>query len=260
MQLKLDKPIIIFDLETTGIQIVTDRIIDLFAIKVYPDGSEENKRYFLNPGIPIPAEATAIHGISNKDVENCPSFSDVATEILDFFSGCDVGGFNSTRFDFPMLIEEFGRVNLTLETASVKFVDVMRIFHAMEPRNLSAAYQFYCSKSLDDAHSAEADTKATYEILKAQLARYEALGNDVASLHELSGLRDSFDLAGRIRKRQDGQAVFGFGKHKGKRVADVFQNEPNYYHWMMQSEFPTNTKQVITKLRLESMNSKKDGY
>jgi DNA polymerase-3 subunit epsilon len=256
MRLQLDRPLIIFDLETTGIQVVTDRVIDLFAIKVLPDGREEELNYLLNPGIPIPPESTAIHGISDQDVQACPLFKEVASEIFDFFSGCDIGGFNSTRFDFPLLIEEFTRVDMALDTTHIRFVDVMRIFHAMEPRNLTAAYQFYCNKSLDDAHSAEADTKATLEILKAQINRYESLGSDVNSLHELSGLRDSFDLAGRIRKNQGGEAVFGFGKHKGKRVIDVFEKEPNYYHWMMQSEFPSNTKQVITKLRLESINSK----
>lgn len=255
MSLKLNRPLIVFDLETTGIQITHDRIIDIYLIKVDPAGSETTWYKRLNPQMPIPAEATAVHGISNDDVANCPTFSDVANELNQFIGQADFGGFNSNRFDFPMLVQEFYRAGIDFETEKRKFLDAQRIFHIKEPRNLTAAYAFYCNGNLEDAHSAKADTEATWEVIKAQLNRYTDLEPTVDFLHRFSGQDELVDLAGRIRRNPQGEPIFAFGKHKGRTVRSVFEKEPSYFDWMMNGDFPENTKRVITRLRLSFKNS-----
>jgi DNA polymerase-3 subunit epsilon len=250
IHLKLQRPLVIFDLETTGVNFSRDRIIDMFMIRVMPDQTEERRYYRFNPGVPIPPESTAIHGISDEDVRESPFFKDKAGEIHQWFADCDFAGFNSNRFDFPMLVEEFLRCGISLDYEKRKFVDAMRIFHAMEPRDLSAAYRFYCNKELKDAHSAAADTEATWEILCAQLSRYPQLEPTVEHLQKISGQDDRADLAGRMVYGNDGEVYFNFGKHKGKKVKQVMRDEPSYYEWMMNGEFSLQTKQVLTRIRL----------
>ncbi len=252
MQLNLKRPLIVFDLETTGISISQDRIVELCYIKVFPDGNEEIKTLRFNPGIPIPKEVSLIHGIYDKDVEHEPKFLEKAKEISDKFQGCDFAGFNSNKFDFPMLVEEFLRAGIDFDVENRKFVDAQRIFHLMEQRNLSAAYKFYCHKELENAHSAEADTKATLEVLKAQIDRYENLKNDIDSLHEMSGQSNNFDLAGRLIFDANKNIVFNFGKHRGKLVEDVFKKEPSYYQWMMDNDFALDTKRRLTQIKLKN--------
>lgn len=256
MNLSLKRPLVFFDLETTGISTNNDRIIDACLIKVFPDGREETINYRIHPGMPIPPESSAIHGIYDKDVEGKPHFKDIAHELNRFLDNCDFAGFNSNRFDFPMLVEEFFRAGVEFEIENRKFIDVQRIFHIMEPRNLSAAYRFYCEKELENAHSAEADTRATLEVFKAQLDKYPQLEKNIDALHKISGQSNLVDLAGRIVLNDKGQEVFNFGKHKGKTVTEVFAKEPTYYEWMMQGDFPLQTKQVITRLRLKGAFSK----
>ena len=254
MNITLKRPLVFFDLETTGISTSTDRIVEMCLIKVYPDGREEvlNKR--INPQVPIPKEASDIHGIYDADVANEPTFNVVAKELNQFLESCDFAGFNSNRFDFPMLVEEFFRAGIEFEVENRKFIDVQRIFHIMEPRNLAAAYKFYCNGDLENAHSAEADTRATYEVFKAQLHKYEQLEKNIDALHKISGQSNLVDLAGRIVRNDKGEEVFNFGKHKGRPVAQVFSREPSYYDWMMNGDFPQQTKQVITRLRLKQFN------
>jgi DNA polymerase III subunit epsilon len=256
MDLNLKRPLVFFDLETTGISTSTDRIIELCLIKVYPDGKEETLNHRVNPGIPIPADSSAIHGIFDADVADKPSFKELAHELNRFLDNCDFAGFNSNRFDFPMLVEEFFRAEVEFEVENRKFIDVQRIFHVMEPRNLAAAYRFYCNMELENAHSAEADTRATLNVFKAQLKKYDQLEKDIDALHKVSGQSNLVDLAGRIILNDKGQEVFNFGKHKGKLVAEVFKREPTYYDWMMNGDFPRQTKQVITRLRLKQFNNK----
>jgi DNA polymerase-3 subunit epsilon len=250
IHLKLQRPLVIFDLETTGVNFSRDRIIDMFMIRVMPDQTEERRYYRFNPGVPIPPESTAIHGIRDEDVREAPFFKDKASEIHHWFADCDFAGFNSNRFDFPMLVEEFLRCGISLDYEKRKFVDAMRIFHAMEPRDLSAAYRFYCNKELTDAHNAAADTEATWEILCAQLNRYPQLEPTVEHLQKISGQDDRADLAGRMVYGADGEVYFNFGKHKGKKVKQVMRDEPSYYEWMMNGEFSLQTKQVLTRIRL----------
>jgi DNA polymerase-3 subunit epsilon len=252
MELNLRKPLVILDLETTGVSIAADRIVEISALKVIPGGSEEWLTLRLNPGIPISAEATRIHGISDADVADSPHFKDVAKRIASFIEGCDLAGFNSMKFDIPILSEEFLRVNVDFNPARHRYVDVQVIFHKKEQRTLSAAYRFYCSKELENAHSAQADAAATYEILKAQLDRYSDLENDIEKLSAFSAYNNNADLAGRIVFNDQGLEIFNFGKHKGKTVEQVFREEPSYYSWMMNGDFPLNTKQVITAIKLRS--------
>lgn len=256
MPLELKKPLVIFDLETTGINVSRDRIIDLYLIKAHPDGHEEHLYKRLNPGLPIPPETSAIHGIYDKDVKDSPLFADVAKELNTFIGNADFAGFNSNRFDFPLLVEEFYRAGIDFETEKRKFVDAQRIFHVKEPRNLGAAFQFYCNQTLVNAHSAEADTIATWEIIKAQVDKYSDLPSTVDALHSYSGQNDLVDLAGRIRKNKDGQHIFAFGKHKGKTIAQVFKSEPSYFDWMMKGDFPEHTKRVLTRLMLQLKTAK----
>lgn len=257
MPLELKRPFVVFDLETTGINISNDRIIELAYIKLYPDGREENMTLRFNPQIPIPAEATRIHGISDADVANEPVFKEKATMLAETFKGCDFGGFNSNKFDFPMLVEEFLRAEVEFDTDNRKFVDAQRIYHQMEQRTLKAAYKFYCNKDLTDAHQAEADTRATLEVLLAQIERYADLKNDIDSLHQFSGMDRNVDLSGRIVMNEKNQAVFNFGKHRFKPVNDVFRAEPGYYQWMMDGDFPLDTKRKLTRLYIEFRKSGK---
>lgn len=252
MDLKLKRPLVILDLETTGVSIAADRIVEFSALKVTPGGSEEWLTMRLNPGIPISSEATRVHGITDADVAGEPHFKDVARKIASFLEGCDLAGFNSMKFDIPILCEEFLRINVDFDPARHKYVDVQVIFHKKEQRTLSAAYKFYCDKNLDNAHNASADTAATYEILKAQLDRYPDLENDVDKLAAYSAFNNNADLAGRIVFNEQGTEVFNFGKHKGKPVELVFKEEPSYYSWMMNGDFPLNTKQVLTAIKLRS--------
>lgn len=255
MKLNLKNPLVFFDLETTGINITKDRIVEISLLKVHPNGKEEIKSRLINPEMPIPAQATAIHGITDDDVKDSPTFKQVAKSLADMLEGCDLAGFNSSRFDVPMLSEEFLRAGVDFDMSKRKFVDVQIIFHKKEQRTLEAAYKFYCDKELQNAHSAEADTIATYEVLKSQLDRYPDLENDVTFLSkEYSSFNNNVDFAGRIIFDDKGVEVFNFGKHKGKPVVQVLRNEPSYYSWMMDGDFPLNTKQVLTKIRLREMN------
>lgn len=257
MKLNLTRPIIFFDLETTGTNIMRDRIVELSVIKVYPDGTEESKTRRINPEMHIPEASTAVHRISDEDVKDCPTFRQIAKSLHSYFEGCDIAGYNSNKFDVPLLIEEFARAGLNFDVNGRKFVDVQNIFHKMEQRTLVAAYRFYCGKELEDAHSALADTRATYEVLLGQLDRYSELENNVDALSEFSRSGRSLDLAGRILLDDNEQAVFGFGKHKGMKVKEVFSREPSFYFWMMQGDFPKNTKDVVTALYYEVNPPKK---
>lgn len=255
MDLKLKNPLVFFDLETTGINITHDRIIEISLLKVTPNGKEEIKTRRINPERPIPPESTAIHGITDDDVKDCPTFKQIAKSLSEMLEGCDMAGFNSSRFDVPMITEEFLRAGVDFDTSKRKFVDVQIIFHKKEQRTLEAAYAFYCDKQLENAHSAEADVIATYEVLKSQLDKYNDLENDVNFLsREYSSFNNNVDLAGRIIYNDKGVEVFNFGKHRGKSVTEVLKNEPSYYSWMMDGDFPLNTKQVLTKLRLKDLN------
>ena len=248
MKLNLTRPLIFFDLETTGTNITSDRIVEFSYIKIYPDGTEETKSRRINPEMPIPPASTAVHHITDEDVAGEPTFRQVSKALYAIFDGCDIAGYNSNKFDVPLLIEEFARAGITFDLAGRHFIDVQNIFHKMEQRTLVAAYRFYCGKELEGAHSAVADTKATYEVLLSQLERYPELKNDVASLDEFSRVGRGLDLASRIVLDEKDRPVFNFGKHKGKPVKEVLKREPSFYAWMMQGDFSRNTKDVITRL------------
>lgn len=262
MELSLKNPIIIFDLETTGINIATDRIVEIALIKVNLNGEETEKVLRINPEMPIPKESSDIHGITDEDIKDCPTFKEKAKEIAQFIEGCDLGGFNSNRFDIPLLSEEFLRVGTDIDLKRRKFVDVQTIFHKMEKRTLEAAYNFYCGETLENAHSALADTRATYEVLKAQLDRYNGVSitedkkvitpvvNDMAKLAEFSCYNESVDFASRIVYNDEGVEVFNFGKNKGIPVTQVLKEQPGYYNWMLNSDFPLYTKKVLTEIKL----------
>lgn len=252
MELQLKRPLVFFDLETTGVDTVNDRIVEVSMIKIMPDGEEIVRTRRINPQMHIPEQATAIHGITDEMVKDAPTFAQVAKSMAQFIEGCDFGGFNSNRFDLPMLVEEFLRAGVDVDFKRRKFIDVQNIFHKMEQRTLVAAYRFYCDKDLTDAHSAEADTRATYEVLKAQLDRYPDLKNDVDALAEFSARGETVDYAGRIVYNDKGVEVFAFGKHRGKAVSEVFEMEPSYYSWMMNGDFPLYTKKVITEIRFRA--------
>lgn len=256
MQLNLRNPLVFFDLETTGISIVKDRIVEISYVKVYPNGKEESKTRRINPGMPIPPESTAIHGISDEDVKDCPTFKEIAKSLASQIEGCDLAGFNSNRFDIPMLAEEFLRADVDIDLNRRKFVDVQTIFHKMEQRTLSAAYKFYCNKDLENAHTAEADTKATYEILKAQLDRYADLQNDINYLSEFSSYNNNVDFAGRMVYNENKEEVINFGKYKGQLVTEVLKKDPSYYSWIMNGDFTLNTKKMLTEIKLRGFNSK----
>ena len=244
---------VFFDLETTGTNISTDRIVEISVVKVMPDGEQIVRTRRINPEMPIPADATAVHHITDEDVKDCPSFRQVAKSLREFMVGCDFCGFNSNRFDLPLLAEEFLRAGVEVDFFDkAKYVDVQNIFHKKEERTLVAAYRFYCGKELEAAHSANADTMATYEVLCAQLDKYGDLENSVEFLSEFSSRGKSADFAGRIGYDNEGKEVFTFGKYKGQRVEDIFAKEPSYYDWMMNGDFPQYTKRVITKIRLQA--------
>ncbi len=266
MKLHLKNPIVFFDLETTGMNITTDRVIELSFHKVHLNGREETNTMLVNPEVPIPQETTLIHGIKDEDVKDAPNFKGIAKNLQKFLEGCDLAGYNIIKFDVPMLVEEFLRVGIDFDVSKRKLIDAQKIFFLMEKRTLSAAYKFYCGKELENAHSAEADTLATYEVLKKQLEMYEneevedltgnkigVIQNDMDKIHNLT-LQNMVDLAGRIVLNKNGEEVFNFGKHKGKRVVDVFQLEPNYYDWMLRNDFPLDTKRKLTEIKLKNFN------
>ena len=256
MQLNLKNPLVFFDLETTGIDIAKDRIVEISMVKVMPNGEEIVKTRRINPGMPIPPESTAIHGITDEDVKDCPKFKEIAKSLAAQIEGCDLAGFNSNRFDIPMLAEEFLRAGVDVDLNRRKFIDVQTIFHKMEQRNLTAAYKFYCNKDLTNAHSAEADTMATYEVLKAQLDRYPELENDVNFLSKYSSFTNNVDFAGRMVYNEKGQEVINFGKYKGRLAEEVLKSDPSYYAWIMNGDFPLNTKKMLTEIRLRGFNKK----
>jgi DNA polymerase III, epsilon subunit and related 3''-5'' exonucleases len=255
MQLNLKNPILFFDIESTGLDVASDRIVELSIVKVMPDGSRIVKTRRINPTIPISPEAQAVHGISDDDVKDCPTFKQIAKSLAQMMEGCDIAGYNSLKFDIPMLAEEFLRAGVDFDFRKRKLVDVQNIFHKKEQRTLKAAYKFYCGKNLDNAHAAEADTLATLEVLEAQLDRYgndeeEPLLNDVAYLAKYSIQRQTVDYAGRIALNDKQEPIFNFGKHKGRRVVDVLRSEPSYYDWIQKGDFTLDTKQELTKIYL----------
>lgn len=251
MKLNLKNPIVFFDLETTGVNINTDRIVEICYLKVCPNGNEESKTMRINPEMHIPEQSSAVHGIYDEDVADCPTFKEVAKQIARDIEGCDIAGFNSNRFDVPLLAEEFLRAGVDIDMSRRKFIDVQVIYHKLEQRTLSAAYKFYCDKNLEDAHTAEADTRATYEVLKAQLDRYpEALQNDMGFLSEYSSFTRNVDFAGRMVYNEQNIPTFNFGKYKGQPVEEVLRKDPGYYSWMLQGDFTLNTKQMLTRIKL----------
>lgn len=254
MELNLKRPIVFLDLETTGTNVGVDRIVEIALLKVFPNGSKDSRTYKINPTIPIPEETSKIHGIYDKDVKDAPTFKDLSAEINTFLGGSDLAGYNSNKFDIPLLIEEFTRCDIHFDLISRKLIDVQNIFHKMEQRTLAAAYKFYCNKDLVNAHSAEADTLATFEVMLAQLEKYDALKNDVDFLAQFSAITKNVDLAGRIVYNDKNEEVFNFGKYKGRPVVEIFKSDTSYYDWMMKGDFPTNTKNVITALRLKMFN------
>ncbi len=253
MKLNLVKPIIFFDLETTGTDFSKDRIVEICYIKVYPDGREVEYTKRINPEMHIPEGASAVHGIYDADVKDCPTFREVAREIANEFEGCDVAGFNSNRFDLPMLAEEFLRAQVDIDLSRLRAIDVQVLYHKREPRTLSAAYKFYCGENLEDAHSALADTRATYHVLKAQLDHYDDMPNDIEALSKESSFTNNVDFAGRIVYDENGREVFNFGKYKGMPVDAVLDRDPSYYGWMMNGDFSLNTKQVLTRIKLRGI-------
>ncbi len=256
MELNLSKPICFFDLETTGTNITKDRIVEISILKVFPNGNKESKTWLVNPEMKIPDQVIAVHGISNEKVANEPTFKELAKQVYNMIKDCDLGGYNSDRFDIPLLAEEMLRAEVDFDMKNAVAVDVQTIFHKMEQRTLSAAYKFYCGKSLEDAHSAAADTNATYEVLKAQLDRYEELENDVKSLSAFTKRRNTADFAGFIAYNKEGEEIFTFGKHKGKKVDDVLDAEPGYFGWVLNADFPLYTKKVLTGIKLRKLTTK----
>lgn len=250
MQLRLQRPIIFFDLETTGTNITHDRIVEISIIKVLPSGEEQERTRRINPEMPIPAEATAIHHITDADVANEPTFRQLAKSLAEIFADCDIAGFNSNRFDIPLLLEEFHRAGIVLDLSKTRFVDVQTIYHKMEPRNLSAAYKYYCGQDLEAAHSANADTRATLEVLKAQLDKYPELTNDVKALSEFSCHNRNVDFAGRLIYNDANKEVINFGKYKGQLAEDVLRRDPGYYSWVQQGDFQQNTKDAFARIIL----------
>lgn len=256
MELNLTNPVVFFDLETTGTDINKDRIVEICYLKVWPNGNQEEKHMRINPEMHIPEEASKVHGIYDEDVKNCPKFKEEAKNIAKVFEGADIAGFNSNRFDVPLLAEEFLRADVDIDLARHRFIDVQVIFHKKEQRTLSAAYQFYCGKNLEDAHTALADTRATYEVLKAQLDKYPDLQNDIKFLSDYSSFTKNVDFAGRMVYDDNGAEVFNFGKYKGQLVKDVLAKDPGYYSWILNSDFTLNTKAALTRILLREMMNK----
>ena len=256
MKLKLERPLVFFDLETTGVQIATDRIVEISILKVYPNGNKESWTKLVNPEIEIPKEASDIHGITNEKVVGEPRFFELAPDVSKMIEGCDLAGFNSNRFDIPLLAEEMLRAKVNFDMQDRKAIDVQVIFHKKEQRNLSAGYEFYCGKTLDNAHSAEADTLATYEILEAQIEKYDDIENDVNFLSNFSAHQKRADFAGFILLDEGGEEIFSFGKYKGRKVTDVFRENPGYYSWIQNADFPLYTKKILDDVK-ERMKSRK---
>jgi DNA polymerase-3 subunit epsilon len=269
MILKLRNPLAFFDLETTGTNISQDKIIEMAIVKILPNGERIVRNTRINPQMPIPPESTLIHGIRDEDVVNCPTFKQLAADLAALLEGCDLAGFNIIKFDVPMLVEEFLRAGIEFEVGHKKLIDAQKIFHLMEKRTLSAALQFYCQKNLEDAHSALADTLATIEVLEAQIHRYEGaevtdllgkptgiLKNDMAVIHQLTNEK-MIDLAGRFTYDENGDEIFNFGKHKGKKIREIFKSEPSYYDWIIKNDFPLDTKRRLTQIRLKTLFEKK---
>jgi len=256
MELSLTKPICFFDLETTGTNVVKDRIVEIAILKIFPNGTKQSRTWLVNPEMTIPEEVVAVHGISNEKVANEPTFREVSKEIYSLIKDSDLGGFNSDRFDIPLLAEEMLRTDVDFDMKNTVAVDVQTIFHKMEKRTLAAAYKFYCNKELTDAHSAEADTMATYEVLLSQLDRYPDLENNIKKLAEFSSHKRTVDFAGFIVWDEDDEEMFSFGKHKGKKVHDVLDNEPGYFSWILNADFPLYTKKVLTQIKLSKLNNK----
>ena len=263
IQLNLTRPIAFFDLETTGVNVASDRIIEIGILKISPDGTKEVKTKRINPTIPIPPQSSEIHGIYDKDVANEPTFKAIAKSLAEFLKNCDLAGYNSNKFDIPILVEEFLRAEVEFDISNRRFVDVQNIFHQMEQRTLKAAYKFYCGKDIVNAHNAQADIEATYEVFLAQLEKYQNVEfedkkgnksvpvvNDIKALHDFTNINKSADLAGRITFNDKGVEVFNFGKHAGKPVEQVLRDEPSYYAWMMNGDFPLYTKKVLTDIKL----------
>lgn len=256
MDLILTKPICFFDLETTGINIAKDRIVEVSILKVFPNGNKESHTWRVNPTVPIPAVTTAVHGITDEMVANEPTFKELSKKVHDLIKDSDLGGFNSNRFDIPLLAEELLRAEVDFDMKKSLSVDVQTIFHKMEKRTLEAAYKFYCDKTLVDAHSAAADTNATYEVLKAQLDRYSDLENDVKKLADFSAHKKFADFAGYIGYDDEGKEIFSFGKHKDTLVTDILEKEPGYFGWLLNADFPLYTKKVLTRIKLSKLNTK----
>lgn len=257
MELKLTRPICFFDLEATGMQVAKDRIVEISILKIYPNGNKESRTWLVNPEMPIPKEVIAVHGITDEKVANEPTFKELASNVSEMIKGCDLAGYNSNRFDIPLLAEEMLRAGMEFDMKNIVAVDVQTIFHKMEQRTLSAAYKFYCGKDLEGAHSAEADTEATYEVLKSQLERYgDDLKNDVKWLADFSSRKNCADFAGFIAYDKKGREVFAFGKYKNKCVEDILEQEPGYFGWFQNADFPLYTKKVITAIKLRKLNTK----
>ena len=249
MKLQLSKPLAFLDLETTGLDIVNDRIVEISILLIQTDGSQSSFTERVNPVIPISPESTAIHGISDEDVKDKPTFKEIGHQIKQFIGSADIGGFNSNRFDIPLLVQEFLQNDIDFDVSKRKLIDVQNIFHKMEKRTLQAAYKFYCDKEIIDAHSAEADVKATYDVLVAQLDKYQDLTPTSAFLHEFSAMNKNVDLAGRMIFDENGIELFNFGKHKGKTVTSILKKDPSYYSWIMNADFPLETKQRLTSIQ-----------
>ena len=255
MKLKLNRPLCFFDLETTGVSITTDRIVEIAVLKLHPKGTREVKVWRVNPECPIPAQASAVHGIYDADIADEPNFKTLSKTIYNFIRNSDLAGYNSDRFDIPLLAEEMLRAEIDFDISHFKTIDVQTIFHKMEQRTLTAALKFYCNEELVDAHSAMADTKATHDVLMAQLERYDELEGDVDSLNVFTTRKKSADFAGFIVFNSDGDECFSFGKHKGKTVENVLENEPGYFGWLLNADFPMYTKKVLTGIRLRKLNT-----
>lgn len=256
MKLKITKPLCFFDLETTGTSISKDRIVEMAVLKLYPEGNQEKKEWRVNPEQPIPEEVSNVHGIYDDMVANKPTFKALSNEIYSFIKGCDLAGYNSDRFDIPLLVEELLRAEIPFDFKNIKTVDVQTIFHKMEARTLAAALKFYCSKELTDAHTAQADTQATHDVLLAQLDRYAELEPNIKFLNTFSTRRKTADFAGFVIYNKEGDMCFGFGKHKGKKVTNVLAQEPGYFGWVLNADFPRFTKKILTEIRLQGLNTK----
>ncbi|MDO4229110.1 MAG: 3'-5' exonuclease [Capnocytophaga sp.] len=254
MELKLSKPICFFDLETTGTDITKDRIVEISILKIYPNGNRESKTWLVNPTVPIPKGASDVHGITNERVANEPTFKELAKTIHNMIKDSDLAGYNSDRFDIPLLAEEMLRAEVDFDLGNRVTIDVQTIFHKMEQRTLSAAYKFYCGKNLDNAHSAEADTNATYEILKSQLDRYQELENNMKKISEFTTRKQAVDFAGFIVMNDKNEEIFTFGKHKGRKVEEILEEEPGYFGWILNADFPLYTKKVLTGIKLRKLS------